>query len=443
MTSITLIIAIVVSILVLCLRPAKAFAVYIASMLFYPSYLAIKLGVFDISVGRIVVTVLLCRCLANSKIISNFKWSRLDTWVSIFLIVISIGIPLVSYQQPIMRILENRSGFLMNTFFAYLVARFCITDRAAMVTAAKWIGLALVPLALLGISEALTGQRPFVPLKQYMTWVDPSRGVYQTRFGFHRAEGPSGQPIMFGTTFVMFLPLVYCLRHERNYWRPLAYLLCAVAILGALSSMSSGPWTLVILTIFCLALEYRKYWVKPVLIFIVFSLILAEIGSNRSLHHVIMSRANILRGGGTHRAKVIDLAIERFDEWWLIGYGGRDPGWAESLWAEYSDITNQYVAVGVKYGMPGVIVLCGMLACAIRKLFQAYNITEDRELRSWIWGLGTIIVVMVIAFTSCAYFNQTRSYLYGILGIIGSITASTALRSDRVQKSNGVLSRLV
>lgn len=443
MTHVTLTVAIVASILVLCLRPAKAFAIYIAAMLLYPNYLAVKLGVFDISVGRIVVTVLLFRCLANSKIISNFKWSRLDTWVSIYLIVISIGIPLVSYKQPILKVLENRSGFLMNTFFAYLVARFCITDRAALITAAKWIAVVLVPLAVLGVTEALTGWKPFVPLKQYMTWQDPSRGVYHTRFGFHRAEGPSGQPIMFGTTFLIFLPLVYCLRHEHNYWRPLAYLLSGIVIVGALSSMSSGPWVLLILMIFCLFLEHRRHWVKSLLILAVIFCVLAEIGSNRPLHYVVTSYSNMLGGSGWHRAKLIDLAIEHFDEWVLIGYGGLDPGWGEALWGKYSDITNQYIAVGVKYGLLGVIVLCGMLACAIRSLVKAYKAVEEPALSSWIWSLGTIIVVVMVAFTSCAYFNQTRSFIYAILGIIGSITASTALRSDRVQKSNGVLSRLL
>jgi hypothetical protein len=411
-------------------------------MLLYPNYLVVRLGVFDMSVGRIVAIVLLCRCLADNKILGNFKWSRLDTWVFVYLILICVGIPLVSYEQPILSILENRSGFVVSTFFAYLVARFCIADHKDMIIAAKWLSVALVPLAVIGVSEALTGQRLFVPFKQYMTWQDPARGVYQTRFGFNRAEGPSGQPIMFGTTFLMFLPLVYCLRHEHNYWRPLAYLLSAIVIVGAISSMSSGPWALLILTIICLALEYRKHWIKPLLIFSALFCVLAEIGSNRPLYYVIASYANVLGGSAWYRAKLIDIAIERFHEWWLVGYGGRDPGWAESLWGTFSDITNHYIATGVQYGMLGVIVLCGMLACAIRTLVKAYKITKDPMLSSWIWGLGTIIVVVMVAFTSCAYFNQTLSFICAILGIVSSLGTNMVLPSVRVQKDNILLPEL-
>ena len=425
MTGITLTIAIFGCLLVLCLRPAQAFAVYIALMLLYPNYLVVKLSVFNISICRFVGTVLLCRCLANNSIISKFKWSALDTWVFVYLLAISFGIPVILYKQPTMMILTNRSGFLTSTFLAYLVGRFCITNREDMITATKWIAMALVPLAVLGVSESLTGQKPFVPLKQYMTWFDPAKGATDIRFGFHRAEGPAGGPIFWGTTFAMFLPLVYCLRHEHGYWRPTAYLLSGVVIVGALSSMSSGPLMSVIVAVIWLSLEHRKQWIKPLLIFAAICCVLAAIGSNRPLHYVLTSYGNILGGSGWHRAKLIDLAIEHFDEWWLVGYQGQDPGWGNELWGEYSDITNQYIATGVEYGMPGVIVLCGMLACAIRQLHRAYNATEDPVLNSWIWALSSIIVVMIVAFTNCAFFNQISSYFYGILGIVSSVSTNT------------------
>ncbi len=417
MTDVTLVVAIVASMLVLCLRHDRAFAVYIASMLFYPSYLVVRLGVLDISVSRILVAVLLLRCLASPQLRSSFKRCRLDTWVTLS-IVVQIGMSLVSSRIPVFGVLENRLGWLMDTFFAYMVARFCITDREAMVTAVKWIGVALVPLALLGAIEALTGWQPYLAMMRYCPW----RASVNTnpRLGLFRAIGPFGHSIMFGSAFVLFLPLIYCLRHESGHWRMLAYVLLGIAVIGALSSMSSGPLMMVIFTIGFLALERFKYLVKPMIIFVISSCFLIGIISNRPFYHVIASKANPIGGSSWHRAKLIDLAIEHFGEWWLLGYGGLDPGWGAALGMRHTDITNQYITIGVQSGLLGVITFVGILATAMYMLVRLHNSAKDPVLRSWFWAMGSLVVVLMISLTSCTFFGQTNTLFYCILGIIGS-----------------------
>ncbi len=417
MTNITLTIAIAASMLVLYLRPAKAFAIFMATLLYYPSYLVLQLGIFDISVSRIVVGVLLLRCLANTRLRGNIKWCPLDTWVALS-VATEIGIALASTRIPMLMVLENRSGWLMDTLFAYMVARFCITNREAMVTTVKWIGIALVPLALLGVIEALTGWQLYFAMMRYCPWelvvhINP-------RLGFIRAIGPFSHSIMFGAVFVLFLPFVYSLRHERNYWRLLAYILSGVLILGALSSMSSGPWMMVLMIIGCLVLEHCKQWVKPLIIFIVVSCLIVEIISNRPLHHVIVSYANPIGGSGWYRAKLIDVAIEHFGEWWLAGYGGLDPGWGSALGMRQTDITNQYIIVAVRSGLFGLMAFCSMLTVAIFSVVRLYKSEKDLILRSWYWAMGSLIVVLIISFFSCTFFGQTATLFYCILGIVGS-----------------------
>lgn len=420
MQAVTLFIAILVSSLVMLLRPARAFAVYVITLLAYPTFLVVRVDPLDISAGRIVVVVLLLRCLLSSELRENFEWCRLDTWVT-FSAIVSVAVPLISWHLPLMKVLENRSGFLMDTFLAYLAARFCITDRTAMITAVKWIGISLVPLALLGVIESYTGWQPFAAMGQYCPW-HPVVGTPNIRLGWYRAVGPFGHPIMFGAAFVLFLPFVYSLRHEHSYWRPLAYLLSGAAVIGALSSMSSGPWMMIIIMIVCLALERNKQWIKPLLVFFVISCIAVEIISNRTLHHVIASYANPIGGASWHRAKLIDLAIGNFGEWWLVGYGGRDPGWGPSLGMTWTDIPNGYIVEGVRFGMLGVIALCGVLAVAVLSLVRMYRSARDYVLRSWYWAMVSLIIVLIISFTSCHFFGQTATLFYCNLGIIGSST---------------------
>ena len=87
MQGVTLTIALILSVLVIALRPKHAFVVYIVGLLWYPSYLAISIGTIDILVGRFVVAVLLMRCLFDDKIRTKFKWCRLDTLVTLSMVV--------------------------------------------------------------------------------------------------------------------------------------------------------------------------------------------------------------------------------------------------------------------------------------------------------------------------------------------------------------------
>lgn len=416
MTHVTLTVAVVASTLVLCLRPAKAFAVYIAVMFFYPGYLVMTMGTIDISTTRIVVAVLLLKCLANTQLRNNFKWCALDTWVIMY---IAAGIMIMGLTRPLSLVVENRGGYVMDVWFAYMVARLCLSDRAAIITAVKWVGIALVPLALLGVLEMLHISQPYAGLERYCPWL-PEERVTEMRYGLERAKGPFGHPIMFGTSFVLLLPAIYALRHQRDHWRILAYILSGIAAIGALSSISSAPWMTLILVIFCLAMERYKKLVKPVLIWCAFSCIFIAFASNRPFYHVIVSYANPVGGATWHRAKMIDCAIRDFDKWYLAGFRGQDPGWGRDVGMSHTDLTNEYIMAGVRYGTLGVIAFSGMLVVALQKLIRLYNSSSDRAARSWIWALGSTLVAMMITFMGVSIFSQTQTIFYCFLGMVGS-----------------------
>jgi len=419
MQGITLLFAGIASILVLRLRPAKAFAIYIAVLIVYPTFLVIQVGTLDISLSRIVVAVLLLRCLRDSALKAKFKWCRLDSWI-IFFVILSFAIPMIAWRQPIASVLENRSGALLDTFAAYFVGRLCLTDRGAFITTTKWIALALAPVAILGIVESCSGWQPYRQLGVYCPWKTVVDMRPNLRSGFFRAVGPFSHPILFGATFAMFMPLVYWLRHERGTWRKLAYILTLTAILGAVSSMASGPWMMIIFMIVFLALERHKHLVKPMVIFVISSCFLIGIISNRPFYHVIVSKANPIGGSGWHRAKLIDCAIEDFNEWWLVGYGSRSPDWGKSLGMSWTDITNQYIMFGVQYGILGVVAICGILATSMYMMIQLHRAARDPVIKSLCWALGCTIATLAISFNSAAFFGQAVTLFYCVLGMIGS-----------------------
>jgi len=430
MSGLTLGIGIVVSLLALVLRPAYAFFLYLATLLLYPNYLVVNIGTLDISAVRIMVSVLLLRCLCNKQIKSSFTWSRLDTVVT-FSIVVYIAMFFIT--RPFSVALENRSGFLMDIWFAYLIARFCVTDQKGFSTVVKCIGILLVPLAILGVVEAITDWQPFLPLTQYCPW-QPEIRLTDPRTGLNRAIGPFGHPIMFGACFAMFLPLIYSMRHQKN-WHTLAYILSGAAIMGSLSSMSSGPIMMAIVAIFYMALERHKHLVSPLLILLVISCVGTGIISNRPFYHVLLSRLNPIGGSWWHRAKLIDLAIEDVGQWWLVGYGGRDPGWGQFLGSSHTDVTNQYILHGVQYGMLGVVALCLVLVFAFKELIRLHNSTPDSQIKSLAWALGGSLFGVVVVFMSVSFFGQMQSLFYCLLGIIGSASNFAPVERGRLRSS--------
>src|SRR4030042_5443294 len=147
MQGVTLTFALILSVLVITLRPKYAFVAYIIGLLWYPAYLAVSIGTIDILLGRFVVAVLLLRCLFDDKIRIKFKWCRLDSLVTLSMVVY-IGAYFITQVDQLSATIENRGGFLMDTWCAYLAARFIVTDRTKLISIIKCLSVALIPLAI-------------------------------------------------------------------------------------------------------------------------------------------------------------------------------------------------------------------------------------------------------------------------------------------------------
>jgi len=144
--------------------------------------------------------------------------------------------------------------------------------------------------------------------------------------------------------------------------------------------------------------------------------------SNRTFYHVVASWANPLGGAGWHRAKLIDLAIEHFDEWWKVGYGDKDPGWGPALGMDHTDVTNEFVLNGIRYGILGIIVLLLVLAAAFRGIISTYERVPHKFDKSLCWAFGSMLFSVVVAWMSVSFFGQLITLFYSVLGMIGSIS---------------------
>jgi hypothetical protein len=417
MQGVTLLISIIGSALVIVLRPAYGLAVCLGILIWYPDYLRISIGTIDISAARIVLPVLLLRCLADSRIYRRFAWSRLDTWVAISMVVY---VGMYCLLRPLGMAVENRGGFLMDTWLAYMCARLIITDQAALTRVIKIVAILLALLAVLTVIESATDRYFFIALARFRPWDVAVGSPMLGRWGLSRAIGPFSHSIMLGMCFAMFLPLIWTLRHERGDWHVLAYPLSIMAVLGAFSSMSSNPWMMVICVIGLLAMERYRRWVKLALAMLVVLFLMLEVVSNRHFYHVLFQYMNPVGGDWWQRAKLIDCAIETIGEWWLTGYRGMDPDWGSKMGMTITDVNNEFILAGVEYGIWGVIVLCIVLGLAFQQLCKVYRLSKDPVARSWIWALGVALAGLIVSLQGVSLFGQNVTLFYCLLGFIGA-----------------------
>jgi hypothetical protein len=147
-------------------------------------------------------------------------------------------------------------------------------------------------------------------------------------------------------------------------------------------------------------------------------------------YHVIETRiANPVGGSGWHRARLIDLAIERFGEWWLVGYGNQDAGWGPELGMGITDVTNELILAGLRYGLLGVIALCAVLTTALRDIVRVHRNVLDPQRKSFCSALGTIMVAVVITWMSVSFFGHLMLLFHCVLGIIECLPNITRVQS--------------
>jgi hypothetical protein len=430
--AVTLLVASIGVVVVLGSTAVNGLIAFLGILLLYPDYLRVSLGSVDISACRIVVTILLLRCLADPTTMRRFQWKPLDSLVLLSMTIFSITL---MFTTDIMEVLENRAGFVMDTFFVYLAARIVIVDRASFVTVAKAVSIMTVFLTVHAVIETFTGKSLYTGLGQYCPWAATKGMEYQTRFGLNRAMGPPGETILFGLSFASLVPIIWMLRHEPRPWGRWAYPLTFIAICGVAATVSSGPYLALIVVIGCLSLEYAKSLVKPLIALFIFSCMAVEVISNRHFYHVLAD-FTMDPDSGWYRARLIDVAIEQLPHYWVCGYGFVDPGWGPLInELPRTDAVNDYVVHAMTYGIFGLLAYVAVLVRAIYDVVRCYVASTSPWMKSCCWALASSLLGLLFAIWSVSMFGQMTSQLYLIIGLHGALAVHGAARVPRPQPS--------
>jgi hypothetical protein len=129
MEAITLFIAVIASLLVMCLTPVKGLIVYVAVLAWYPSYLTVKIGTVDFNVARIVILAIYANLFLLIYFLCQIFAGALTT-------------------QSFMVLLENRGGAVFDAVLPYFAVRMIITRREHYLALLEGILIIAVPLAV-------------------------------------------------------------------------------------------------------------------------------------------------------------------------------------------------------------------------------------------------------------------------------------------------------
>lgn len=408
----TLLIAILFCILAIFKRPGYALGLLISSSLLWPEYLRFSVGIAEMSVPRLVGIVLFARLALNGRMLKS-KMNNVDIFVlliwfwGIFAAFMSEG------GLPISRMV----GTGLDTVLIYFVARWSMYSVLDIRDFSKPLIITALIMTAFAVSESITYYSPYHQLEQYRAWENIGQAAGE-RLGFLRARVSTSVPIFFGLAMVLLAGLIWTTHGfaKRKYW---AYLGVASAVLGALTSLSSGPWVGCAILFGCTALSKRTYLIKPILYAILAMMVFIEIASNRHFYHMI-NYLGLSGGTAWYRVKLMEVMISHLDEFWAFGIGGRDTShWVKEIGGQASlDIVNHFLLIAYLSGVPFVLLYVTAHAAAVWKGIQAFRERNNKQVKDMIFYAMAALIALDITSFSVGIYGPALIMSYIMLGIL-------------------------
>ena len=375
----------------------------------------VEIGPFHFTVIRILLAFGLIRVVVKSENIAG-GMNSLD-----WLMLIWAGWAVVSsfFHNVPSEAFVNRLGLAYNACGIYFLVRVFCQSSDDLNVLCRCTAFLLIPVAVEMLYEvvaihnlySLLGGVPDTPL---------------IREGRIRAFGPFAHPILAGTVGATCLPLLIGIWPQD---RKFAFAGVAACFCMIFASGSSGPILSAMAAFAALFMWRYKAFLRQIQWLVVLGLISLAVVMKAPVYYLI-ARIDLAAGStGWHRAALIESAIRHIDEWWMTGTD-HTRHWMPTgvSWSpEHTDITNEYLNMGVLGGLPLMFLFIATLAVAfifVGRLQKESN-DLDGETRFMLWGFGAALFAHAVTFISVSYFDQSFLFIYLTLAAISSAHSCT------------------
>lgn len=377
----------------------------------------IELGPFSFMVIRMIIATGFIRVVIRGERIAG-GLNRMDrlflAWGG-WVVISSVG-----HVDPSSALIYHL-GYAFNTLGVYFLMRVFCRSVEELVIVIKVVSLLLVPVAVSMLVESITGRNPFFLLGGVPEFS-------QVREGQIRAQGPFRHPILAGTVGAVCMPLVVALWKSH---RGIALVGLSASLLMIYSCGSSGPILSVGAGLFGITMfRYRHRIKRPVLLGLIVYGVLEVV--MKAPPYYLIARIDVVGGStGWHRAHLIEMGFAHFNEWWFMGtdytrhWMPTGVSWSE----DHSDITNHYLALGVRGGALLMVLFIVILLEGFSFVGRCTKSAHASPGRIFtVWCLGAGLFTHAATCISVSYFDQSFVFLCLNLAVISSICAQENAR---------------
>jgi len=412
----------VLGVAMLCVPRRYAVLPMIVMACFIPSGQRLTVFTLDFSLLRIMVLFGWMRILLRREH-RAWVWKFLDG----ILVLWSIsGVIATAVRCQAVPPVISRLGDMFDAVGLYFLFRCIVRDWRDIDAIVEGIILVSVPVAAAFVVENATGRNLFSVFG----------GVPEVTFvreGRLRCQGAFSHPILAGCFWASLMPLVasqWWTGPNSRKWAVVGVLTSGMIILF---SGSSTPVMAVLAGLLgaCLfPLRYHMQWVRRC---VVLGLLALHMVMNHPVWH-LLARIDIVGGStGWHRFFLIDQAIKRFGEWWLVGTV------STARWDEYGllwDVTNQYVSEGVRGGVLTLALFLVIIGLAFRSVGYAHRaVRRNARKVVMVWALGVALFVHCVNFLAVSYFGQVILAWYLLLAMIASVAPVHGMGPRRAHRT--------
>ena len=415
-SGIGLVFIVVMSILTWRLPRSRAVIPLLITAAFFPLGQGIELFGLHLHFFRLLLLVGLARVSLRGEL----REITLTPMDKVFLCWTVVALVCGFLMKPTSAQFINISGFCYNALASYFFVRSLVRETDEVVKMIQWLALIAVVLAFFMTIEKITGRNLFAVLGGV-----PVESAI--RDGHVRCQGAFRHAIVAGTFGATLFPLLVCLWFQGWKFRRQAVfgvLGCAVidvtsASSGALLALIFGGFGLVLWK-----MRQSMTWVRRGLVAMILVLALLM---NAPVWYIFAKIGDLFGGSGWHRAYIFDAAFAHLNEWWLIGtprtvhWGGypAPPGNPDNI-----DITNQYIAEGVKGGLLRLGLFIWLIVLGFKAIGRRTKADGAVPFQTqWLyWCLGTCLVTHAVSFMSVTYFDQMVVFWYWLLAVISSLS---------------------
>ena len=312
------------------------------------------------------------------------------------------------------------SGVLVvESFGAYLVARRYVRDEASyrgMIRVFFWMGIVLGASAVI---EAITHARPLVMIFDPIFSTFPQR--YELRMGMQRAQTSFEHPILSGVFIAMMLTPLFTALRTRKPWY-LAVLGAFPVMCGVFFSLSTGALLAMTvqmgLVVWGTVLHAKAWRWKVLAAITVVAYVGVDMLSNRTPFEVFISYATFNQGTGYHRILIFIYGMEHV--WVNPIFGSVFDDWARPIWLHSSSVDNFWLAMAMRHGVPGFLLIFGFFLSVMAALIRARPASPDIRLHRE--AIAIMLVAAFLALCTVHVWGSTAVFFFFALGLHGWVS---------------------